>query len=122
MKLWGLVGMVLPTAHTTQQKNCELVTFKPRTNLIGQVIFCNVLTNIHFHLTRFQPHILLTYPPSISYFLYESLSLHYESYTTMGKNAHKLRHTLSVGVCVCVCVNAVLILVIKNLELTNQKF
>ena len=48
----------------------------------------------------FQPNILLThtYSSTISHFLYESLGICYQRYSTTRKNSCKTRCTLSVGV------------------------
>ena len=39
-----------------------------------------------------------TYSSGISHFLYESLGICYQRYSTMGKNSHKTRSTLTMGV------------------------
>ena len=91
-KLWGFVGMVVPTAHTTQQ-NFVIGQFQTENKSDWSRHILQYLNQYPFPLTRFQPHILLshTYPPSISHFLCKSLSLCYQSYTTMGKKCPQIQ-------------------------------
>ena len=85
--------MVASIAHNTQQ-NFLIGTFAKSDGFHWSR---HILHQYPTHPTNLQPYILLThtYPPSISYFVCESLSLFYQSYTTMSRRPHKTRSMLS---------------------------
>ena len=78
IKIWDVVGTVVPTAHTTQQKS--LIGSSSKIKLfIGHNADVNISVTILFLPARILPHIPLThiYMSHISHFGKESSSIQY---------------------------------------------
>ena len=97
MKLWGLFGMV---AKQHRAKFCDWSIHQNGHFSLVKMYFVISQPISTFQSMILQPHILLThkYTASISHFLYESIGIHYQRYSTTGKTSFKTRCTFSVGV------------------------
>ena len=99
MKLWGLFSRIFTIACSTQQ-DFQIGLFAKSDSFHWSRRIYNISSNIHFHQTTAEPHILLmhTYSTSIPHLLYVSLGMCYQRYSTTKKYSHKTTYTPSVGV------------------------